>query len=976
MNKNLQALYDRLSNEEIISFRDENGNSLLHLALTAADNKLAAKILQRDPFMVNAHNNDHKTPIYAAHTMKNIDGVKLCLEYMPQQGDASNQCAAIYKEIKGTAPYYVPDNMFHFTPALSEANADKLAIVLVLPDPHYSSDNFYIQSNAYSNHFKQSNVPTLTIGNLRHSIDLEAVKTYMQGIHIPSNVMVIIDGHGAMNKAGNHIISFDNTEFQSETKMLFMGLRDIFGEQPIEVALTACHGGGALKDAHYLPTKSNLVVLSKSDATVDYSESVQPVSIPEDYTNTPEHFTSSHFLKKYMLGLKSTNNVPGIAQADGPAMFIDTETHYVGKSLTTCQKNLVVKALEAYCPANISDCKTELYKVMDLLSATNSLDTLQATSKLYLVYAEEMLLPAFMESDSREEHCRNSDEITTGAFFESLKLSSETDYQLCQQNDLPESITAACAILAPTRPHFGMAMAILHELEQIDTAQLCYTATNMMSYNMDTIELSEIFATLSLSEQHDFRDTDGNTLLHLALFHGLNAQAEAYLLAHPDALDAINILNNAQKSPIYMANLGNNLEGAKLAMEFYPNESYLHNNCTAIYHTIKGQEPYFLHKDFSHHEEGRAGEIAILIAAPDDIVQNQAIEGWLLRQGIEYIRIGDYRSSLSLDIIQKEISKYDIANKKVTIIVQAHGHLSTEDGLYDANTSTHLLEMGVNEYYIPTKDLFVTLKETIGEQPLEVFFLPCHGGAALKDADYLAPGSRLFALAKPESVVDGDAPFMLDDTSYTVDSPFSLAETLLVSYMTHLHSMNSVPGIAIAGEGYHFLDEGLLKMSLTPTDQFKLYTQLPQISTHIDYTQLTQVFSAVNQAATLADLKAPETLDNAYDQYLLEIWRSQSAETNQLEVNYHQKCGGIGSTLEPALLFNALTFIDFSICQSTWEDSVSMREEGFGNIVDACGDICPTEQPIFSTALALNYLLTTLAEPMCLAHSGLAIEHI
>ncbi|CAL7960908.1 exported hypothetical protein [Gammaproteobacteria bacterium] len=303
-----------LPDDQLKSFRDEEGNTALHLALKYNNNNFAEAILTKYPNLVNIENAKQESPIYIADTCRNIDGVKLCLEFHPEQGNANNNCPQIFEKVRGTNSYYLSKNMFKFFQPEGGENKDKLVIVLRLPDifAHSTaadgSDLFYNDDNHYFEHFKNSKVPVLMIGNGKHSLSFQLIQESIERIKLPEKIMFIIDGHGGIDQEGNHVTSFDNTQYKVKTKDLFTALKSIYKDKPIEVFLTSCHGGGAIKDVDLLPKGSTLLVLSQADKQVLIYDSRAIIDRPENYQDHPERFSLRYFLKTLRIPMKSINH--------------------------------------------------------------------------------------------------------------------------------------------------------------------------------------------------------------------------------------------------------------------------------------------------------------------------------------------------------------------------------------------------------------------------------------------------------------------------------------------------------------------------------------------------------------------------------------------------------------------------------------------------------------------------------------------
>ncbi len=169
-------------------FIDKNGNTSLHIALKHGLNKVAEEILRHSPSLINVENNDAQTPIFVSDHNNNLDGVKLCLEYHPLQGTLKNNCSDIFDRIKDSKPYYIEtEQLVKFYQPISNKNADKLVIIIDSPDIHIRSTSFDIY-NTYYNHFLISEVPTLLIGNRKHSLSLEFIKKQIVTVPLPENI--------------------------------------------------------------------------------------------------------------------------------------------------------------------------------------------------------------------------------------------------------------------------------------------------------------------------------------------------------------------------------------------------------------------------------------------------------------------------------------------------------------------------------------------------------------------------------------------------------------------------------------------------------------------------------------------------------------------------------------------------------------------------------------------------------------------
>ncbi len=297
-----------------------------------------------------------------------------------------------------------------------------------------------------------------------------------------SYILVIIDSHGALDEQGEHIIPLDNTHHQKYTKDIFKILKDVFGSKAIEVVFTPCHGGGALKDANLLPQDSKLLVLSKPDHIVSTRESIEMFESIIDYKNKPESFGSiidyeskpeefsiKSILTRYLLSLQKTNNIPGIAISGKNSYFLDEFSKPLGKLMSSDQQELITEKLAKYC----NNCKEYISKAIKKIESSSDIKDLYAPSTLFECFVDQYIKPNLLNADFRQFSCSAKVDIEVIENYLShdfLKASTDTNYGICKNKYIPEIISIKCQELNPEIPLFGTALAILYELESIQSS--------------------------------------------------------------------------------------------------------------------------------------------------------------------------------------------------------------------------------------------------------------------------------------------------------------------------------------------------------------------------------------------------------------------------------------------------------------------------------------------------------------------------
>jgi len=489
-NHSIEYLKNTLPKENLESFRDEEENTSLHLALKAHDNQFTEEILENYPDLINIENLKQESPIYIADKYGNVDGVKLCLEYQPKKGSATNNCYQIFGKVKGTEPYHLRKSITEFYQPEEGENKDKLVIILSLPDPFYHdyttsfpvpADNWIFQ------HFKENKVPVLIIGNKRHSIHYQLIKDSIEKIKLPEKITIIVESHGHMNLDGDHEIDFDNTNYRPLTKDLFAILKSIFRDKSIAILMTACHGGGAIKDIDLLPKGSSLLTLASADRLVATDERISiftrdvrisktgriiPVCKLENYQGYPERFSLQHFLMLYLFSLGESNNIPTIAVSGAEKKFDYARLNkYIGHKLDIAQKNATISKLKGYCADN-ADCENHLHTVINKVEEAKNIDKLKAPASLYKPFYEN-LFSKMLSIDTSELLCFANDDLSLareGFIKEYLGSSLITDFNVCneEKEKLTDDIIKVCEVNKPTKPIFGVAMAVLYTIEEFD----------------------------------------------------------------------------------------------------------------------------------------------------------------------------------------------------------------------------------------------------------------------------------------------------------------------------------------------------------------------------------------------------------------------------------------------------------------------------------------------------------------------------
>lgn len=446
---------EKLNGYRLKTFRDKNGNTVLHLALMYGRNTLAEKFLEEYPDLISIENSKHESPIDIADKYGNIDGVKLCLEYIAYE-DSHNKFFQIFEKVIGTEPYHLSKDMARFYQPGDDENKDKLVIILNLPLYTTRSDGLFDESYhpVHSLHFEKSKVPVLVIGNERHSLSYqlieESIKKHIS--KLPKKIILIISGHGNIDQDGDHIINFDITKYKWKTKELFVALKSIFNDKPIEVLLTACHGGGAIKDVDKLPKGSTLLVFSQDNKTVMIgdSESMFKSSNEENYQDA-EKFSLQHFLKTYLFSIKETNNIPELAVSGAAKDFDYTQLmQYLGHKFHDSQKKAIVNTLKSYCAIESSDCESKILEVINKIETSGNINDIKATENIYKKYT---LNPSNEESSS------------TDFWICSLKSNPNIRDSLYERNRA--EIDELCKADSPSEPFFGIALAVLHEVDKV-----------------------------------------------------------------------------------------------------------------------------------------------------------------------------------------------------------------------------------------------------------------------------------------------------------------------------------------------------------------------------------------------------------------------------------------------------------------------------------------------------------------------------
>ncbi|CAL7960899.1 hypothetical protein GAMM_10006 [Gammaproteobacteria bacterium] len=100
----------------------------------------------------------------------------------------------------------------------------------------------------------------------------------------------------------------------------------------------------------------------------------------------------------------------------------------------------------------------------------SNMDDLKAPETLFKNYSEKYMFPNILKSDFTKAHCgfEATDQMVLKKLFENHLLSgTEIDFSICNDKDLPSDMAESCKLNLPSKPTFGVALAILHELHTL-----------------------------------------------------------------------------------------------------------------------------------------------------------------------------------------------------------------------------------------------------------------------------------------------------------------------------------------------------------------------------------------------------------------------------------------------------------------------------------------------------------------------------
>jgi hypothetical protein len=235
----------------------------------------------------------------------------------------------------------------------------------------------------------------------------------------------------------------------------------------MEVLLTTCHGGGAIKNVDLLPKGSNLLVLSQADKAVANHDLGSIFNSAESYQDHPEKFSLKHILKLYLFGMKYRNNIPELAVSGAAKEFDYTQfKQYLGRKLSDSQKNKILSDLKDYCSkSSEDDCKNIMIKAFVNIETANIIDDLKESESLSETYHNKTIFPHFF---NQFPYTTNTDPAFIKKAFEKWVLSAPMTYfEACNQKYiLDDDIFENCKSNPPPVPTFGVALAILYELHK------------------------------------------------------------------------------------------------------------------------------------------------------------------------------------------------------------------------------------------------------------------------------------------------------------------------------------------------------------------------------------------------------------------------------------------------------------------------------------------------------------------------------
>lgn len=136
----------------------------------------------------------------------------------------------------------------------------------------------------------------------------------------------------------------------------------------------------------------------------------------------------------------------------------------------------------------------------------------------------------------------------------------------------------------------------------------------------------------------------------------------------------------------------------------------------------------------------------------------------------------------------KRMSDFTSKATKTLIIIYAHGKIDS--------SGDHIVEFGLNALVLATYELFYNIANTFNK-PVDILFIPCHGGGAVKDTDLLPLGSKFIAFSSADKAT---FPSLIEETikHFPPDVTFSLT-TLYDRYLLNLHSKLSTVFVEVGG---------------------------------------------------------------------------------------------------------------------------------------------------------------------------------
>lgn len=214
--------------------------------------------------------------------------------------------------------------------------------VVILSGPGgFAFNNKNVQKIAAA--MRTSGADVIVLGDGEKPIDKEQVTKTLEMVASKSSgpVTLFVMAHGDL-KNGNHVIDIDG-KYGLTSAELFSTTSRAFGDRPVDIFMTSCHGGAAIPEVNRLPKGSTLATLAPGKETVSGIDIDRLTDVIDSSDLTARHLADLYLGKALKNRIAPSVAVSDQGVRDLPREFIDR----LGKPFSGDEKKAAHSVLDA-----------------------------------------------------------------------------------------------------------------------------------------------------------------------------------------------------------------------------------------------------------------------------------------------------------------------------------------------------------------------------------------------------------------------------------------------------------------------------------------------------------------------------------------------------------------------------------------------------------------------------------------------------